>query len=84
MDDNAPDSGSPTELIRRLETITADLRELEAHLPAPLTLDDTGRELTTTAGVCRRVADPQPGTETGDPAPLPERSSFDERPRGER
>lgn len=85
MDDNAPERGSPTELARRLETIAADLRVLEAHLPAPLTLDDTRRELTATAGACRRVADSRPRTETGlDSATSLERRSSEETSRGDR
>ncbi|MFC4989683.1 hypothetical protein [Saliphagus infecundisoli] len=85
MDDNAPGSNSPTELARRLETVAADLRVLETHLPAPLTLEETRRELTATAGACRRVADSRSGTETeSDPATLPERRSSEETSRGDR
>ncbi|WP_114576289.1 hypothetical protein [Saliphagus sp. LR7] len=85
MNDNAPERGSPTELARRLETITVDLRDLEAHLPAPLTLEETRRELMATAGACRQVADSRPGTETkSDPATLPEGRTSEETPRGDR
>lgn len=85
MADNAPERGSPTKLARRLETITADLRELEARLPAPLTLDEARRELIATAEACRRVTDPQPGIETdSDSATLLKRRSSEEAARGDR
>ncbi|MFC4989398.1 hypothetical protein [Saliphagus infecundisoli] len=49
---------SPERVAHELEAIVTDLRELEGHLPAPLTLTTTQRELATTAAVCRRLESP--------------------------